>query len=344
MTYTGQGHPATFENLLTTGDQVSAITYTQTKPTQQQLEIGATPTNAGTYTASIIVGRATASVTYEIAKATPSVGNWQGYPQAQSVFSGNAIQNPTSLMIYLDGNPSNLISVNQLKFNWYNATKNGNDYVKNGDALGKNPTDVGDYIIEAVFAGDDNINAATSELGLTISKAQHANNGASIEVPLTVYPASGAYTYDVDIAKALENIPHGGGLELSPESYPDGTLNLPGLVKSAVWNKDNGKLNVTMKSLNGINPGKLGSIPLTLTSKNYRFVPVVVNITLQPKQEVQDISVSMDNWTYGAKAKNTTVRFDGGGRGNGHLCRSGQQRFQHNRSHRRGQLHREGTV
>ena len=303
LTYTGQGHPATFENLLTTGDQVSAITYTQTKPTQQQLEIGATPTNAGTYTASIIVGRATASVTYEIAKATPSVGNWQGYPQAQSVFSGNAIQNPTSLMIYLDGNPSNLISVNQLKFNWYNATKNGNDYVKNGDALGKNPTDVGDYIIEAVFAGDDNINAATSELGLTISKAQHANNGASIEVPLTVYPASGAYTYDVDIAKALENIPHGGGLELSPESYPDGTLNLPGLVKSAVWNKDNGKLNVTMKSLNGINPGKLGSIPLTLTSKNYRFVPVVVNITLQPKQEVQDISVSMDNWTYGAKAK-----------------------------------------
>ena len=303
LTYTGQGHPATFENLLTTGDQVSAITYTQTKPTQQQLEIGATPTNAGTYTASIIVGRATASVTYEIAKATPSVGNWQGYPQAQSVFSGNAIQNPTSLMIYLDGKPSNLISVNQLKFNWYNATKNGNDYVKNGDALGKNPTDVGDYIIEAVFAGDDNINAATSELGLTISKAQHANNGASIEVPLTVYPASGAYTYDVDIAKALENIPHGGGLELSPESYPDGTLNLPGLVKSAVWNKDNGKLNVTMKSLNGINPGKLGSISLTLTSKNYRFVPVVVNITLQPKQEVQDISVSMDNWTYGAKAK-----------------------------------------
>ena len=303
LTYTGQGHPATFENLLTTGDQVSAITYTQTKPTQQQLEIGATPTNAGTYTASIIVGRATASVTYDIAKATPSVGNWQGYPQAQSVFSGNAIQNPTSLMISLDGKPSNLISVNQLKFNWYNATKNGNDYVKNGDALGKNPTDVGDYIIEAVFAGDDNINAATSELGLTISKAQHANNGASIEVPLTVYPASGAYTYDVDIAKALENIPHGGGLELSPESYPDGTLNLPGLVKSAVWNKDNGKLNVTMKSLNGINPGKLGSIPLTLTSKNYRFVPVVVNITLQPKQEVQDISVSMDNWTYGAKAK-----------------------------------------
>ena len=298
LTYTGQGHPATFENLLTTGDQVSAITYTQTKPTQQQLEIGATPTNAGTYTASIIVGRATASVTYEIAKATPSVGNWQGYPQAQSVFSGNAIQNPTSLMIYLDGNPSNLISVNQLKFNWYNATKNGNDYVKNGDALGKNPTDVGDYIIEAVFAGDDNINAATSELGLTISKAQHANNGASIEVPLTVYPASGEYTYDVDIAKALENIPHGGGLELNT-AY--GGISKPDLVRSTRW--DNGKLYVTMRSLAGITGTTLGSITVNLTSKNYTVVPVVVNITLQPKREVPDISVSMDNWTYGEKAK-----------------------------------------
>ena len=298
LTYTGQGHPATFDGQFTTGASVSEITYTQTKPTQQ-LEAGATPTNAGTYTASIIVGGATASVEYTIAKATPRVGSWQGYPQAQSVFSGNAIQNPTSLAIYLDGKPSNLISVNQLKFNWYNATKNGNDYVKNGDALGKNPTDAGDYIIEAVFAGDNNINAATSELGLTISKAQHANNGRSIEVPLTVYPASGAYTYDVDIAKALKNIPHGGGLE--PNTEYGGISTKPSLVKSTQW--DNGKLYVTMRPLAGITGTTLGSITVNLTSKNYTVVPVVVNITLQPKQEVQDISVSMDNWTYGAKAK-----------------------------------------
>ena len=298
LTYTGQGHPATFDGQFTTGASVSEITYTQTKPTQQ-LEAGATPTNAGTYTASIIVGGATASVEYTIAKATPRVGSWQGYPQAQSVFSGNAIQNPTSLAIYLDGKPSNLISVNQLKFNWYNATKNGNDYVKNGDALGKNPTDAGDYIIEAVFAGDNNINAATSELGLTISKAQHANNGRSIEVPLTVYPASGAYTYDVDIAKALKNIPHGGGLE--PNTEYGGISTKPSLVKSTQW--DNGKLYVTMRPLAGITGTTLGSITVNLTSKNYTVVPVVVNITLQPKQEVPGISVSMDNWTYGAKAK-----------------------------------------
>ena len=275
-----------------------AITYTK-----DGTSLEAAPTDAGTYTASITLGEGenakTASVEYTIAKATPSVGSWQGYPQAQSVFSGNAIQNPTSLTIYLDGKPSNLIPVNQLKFNWYNATKNGNDYVKNGDALGKNPTDAGDYIIEAVFAGDNNINAATSEWGLTIGKADHANNGVSIEVPLTVYPASGEYIYDVDIAKALKNIPHGGGLE--PNTRYGGISTNVNFVKSTKW--DNGKLFVTMRSLAGITGTTLGSITVNLTSKNYTVVPVVVNIMLQPKQEVQDISVSMDNWTYGEKAK-----------------------------------------
>ena len=63
-----------------------------------------------------------------------------------------------------------------------------------------------------------------------------------------------------------------------------------------------------MRSLADISGTTLGSITVNLTSKNYTVVPVVVNITLQPKQEVQDISVSMDNWTYGEKAKNTIVR------------------------------------
>ena len=304
LTYNGSGKAAV---VTASGDDWQgpavkdiSIGYTKTgKQGQEKLENSALPTNAGTYTASITLGGQTASVTYTIEKATPSVGNWQGYPQAQSVFSGNAIQNPTLLTIYLDGKPSNLIPVDQLKFNWYNATKNGNDYVKNGDALGKNPTDAGDYIIEAVFAGDDNINAATSKWGLTISKAQVANNGVSIEVPLTVYPASGEYIYGVDIAKALENIPHGGGLE--PNKTYDGISTNLNLVRSAKW--DNGKLSVTMRPLADISGTTLGRITVNLTSKNYTVVPVVVNITLQPKQEVQDIPVSMDNWTYGEKAK-----------------------------------------
>ena len=303
LTYNGSGKAAV---VTASGDDWQgpavkdiSIGYTKTgKQGQEKLENSALPTNAGTYTASITLGGQTASVTYTIEKATPSVVSWMGYPRGWTFTENTPIANPTELMIYLDGKPSNLIPVNQLKFNWYNATKHGNDYVKNGDALGQNPTDAGDYIIEAVFAGDDNINAATSELGLTISKAQAANNGASIEVPLTVYPASGEYTYDVDIAKALENIPHGGGLE---QNTAYGSISKPELVRSTRW--DNGKLYVTMRPLADISGTTLGRITVNLTSKNYTVVPVVVNITLQPKQEVQDISVSMDNWTYGEKAK-----------------------------------------
>ena len=298
LTYTGKEHPATLENHLTTdAPPVPAITYTQTAPTQQPLKSGAVPTNAGTYKASITLKgadgqTATASVEYTIEKATPHVKSWMGYPLGWTFTENTPIADPTDLLI------ANGTFRDITRFEWYNATKNADNYTE-GAKLDGNPTDAGDYIIKAVFEESNNVHAATSEWGLTIGKAQHANNGDSIEVPLTVYPASGEYTYDVDIAKALKNIPHGGGLE--PNRANGGISTNLELVKSTKW--ENGKLYVTMKPLAGISGTTLGSITVNLTSKNYTVVPVVVNITLQPKQEVQDIPVSMDNWTYGEKAK-----------------------------------------
>ena len=220
-----------------------------------------------------------------------------GYPRGWTFRENTPIANPTELTI------ANGTFKDVTRFEWYNATKNADNYTE-GAKLDGNPTDAGDYIIKAVFEESNNVYAAVDALGLTISKAQHANNGDSIEVPLTVYPASGAYTYDVDIAKALNNIPHGGGLE--PNTAYNGISIHSGLVKSAKW--DEGKLYVTMNPLAGITGTTLGSITVNLTSKNYTVVPVVVNITLQPKREVPDISVSMDNWTYGENAK--TPRYD----------------------------------
>ncbi len=259
------------------------------------------PTNAGTYTGGITLGEGenakTASVEYTIEKATPHVKSWMGYPRGWTFTENTPIANPTELTI------ANGTFKDVTRFEWYNATKNADNYTE-GAKLDGNPTDAGDYIIKAVFEESNNVYAAVDALGLTISKAQHANNGDSIEVPLTVYPASGAYTYDVDIAKALNNIPHGGGLE--PNTAYNGISIHSGLVKSAKW--DEGKLYVTMNPLAGITGTTLGSITVNLTSKNYTVVPVVVNITLQPKREVPDISVSMDNWTYGENAK--TPRYD----------------------------------
>ena len=254
------------------------------------------PTDAGNYTASITLGEGenakTASVEYTIEKATPHVKSWMGYPRGWTFRENTPIANPTELTI------ENGTFGDIARFEWYNATKNADNTYTEGAKLDGNPTDAGDYIIKAVFEESNNIYAAADAHGLTIGKADHANNGDSIEVPLTVYPASGEYTYDVDIAKALNNIPHGGGLEPN-KTY--GGIYKPELVRSTRW--DNGKLYITMKPLAGITGTTLGSITVNLTSKNYTVVPVVVNITLQPKQQVQDISVSMDNWTYGEKAK-----------------------------------------
>ena len=287
----GKEAAATVTSTLDSSITKSTITY---KKGNDILDTA--PTDAGTYTASITVGEGenakTASVEYTIAKATPRVLSWMGYPRGWTFRENTPIADPTELTI------ANGTFKDVTRFEWYNATKNADNYTE-GAKLDGNPTDAGDYIIKAVFEESNNVYAAVDALGLTIGKAQHANNGVSIEVPLTVYPVSAEYVYEVNIAKALESIPHGGGLE--PNTAYGGISTNLGFVKSTKW--DNGKLKVTMKPLAGISGTTLGSITVNLTSKNYTVVPVVVNITLQPKREVPDISVSMDNWTYGENAK-----------------------------------------
>ena len=83
LTYSGEGKPATVTASSDwqgpTVDKIT-ISYTKTGKYIQQLENGALPTNAGTYTASITVGEgnkaATASVEYTIQKANPVVTEW----------------------------------------------------------------------------------------------------------------------------------------------------------------------------------------------------------------------------------------------------------------------------
>ena len=163
LTYTGQGHPATFENLLTTGDQVSAITYTQTKPTQQ-LEIGATPTNAGTYTASIIVGRATASVTYEIGKATPMAKDFVFAAPGNLNYDGN------SKIVTVS---STKISVDDVTVKYYQ-----------GDKQVENPTNAGDYTVKIDVAESTNY-AAVNDLMADGWKFTIAKNTTTPDVTLS---------------------------------------------------------------------------------------------------------------------------------------------------------------
>ena len=95
LTYDGNGKPATVVRSaveLPNGvslPEPSAISYTQTKPTLQQLEATAVPTNAGTYTASITMGSVTASVTYAIAKATPTADDFTFTPPTSLTYDGS---------------------------------------------------------------------------------------------------------------------------------------------------------------------------------------------------------------------------------------------------------------
>ena len=76
LTYSGEGKPATVTASSDwQGPAVSDISigYMKTDPYIQQLENGALPTYAGTYTASITLGDATASVEYTIDTATLTV-------------------------------------------------------------------------------------------------------------------------------------------------------------------------------------------------------------------------------------------------------------------------------
>ena len=76
LTYSGEGKPATVtasSDWQGLAAREITISYIKTDPYIQQLENGALPTNAGTYTASITLGDATASVEYTIDKATLTV-------------------------------------------------------------------------------------------------------------------------------------------------------------------------------------------------------------------------------------------------------------------------------
>ena len=119
LTYDGNGKPATVNPYSVeipngvTLPEPSAISYMQTKPTSQQLEATAVPTNAGTYTASITMGDVTASVTYEIKKATPKAddfifsvpGNltYDGSPKTATVTSTKIDASYVTVKYYQDG-------------------------------------------------------------------------------------------------------------------------------------------------------------------------------------------------------------------------------------------------
>lgn len=90
LIYDGSNKTATLENQLLTGEQDPTISYTLGNGQGATLPDGSYPTNAGQYTASITVGGVTASVTYEIQRATPTAENFVFTAPGSLTYDGTA--------------------------------------------------------------------------------------------------------------------------------------------------------------------------------------------------------------------------------------------------------------
>ena len=276
------------------GPKASTIEiYYQNSVTGKDLGTTA-PTLPGSYTASITVEGQTVIRGFKITKATPTIRSWQGYPYGKT-FDGTQLANPASDRLTISGGTYSDIA----EFNWYTATKNeGNTYIK-GEKLNENPTDAGDYIIEAVFNDTDTTNAATSELGLTIQQATQYNGTVPVAVN-NMHPSSVSQTFTVDLSQELtkNKVRHGDSLALaafgitSQSDYVD-------LTNTAL----NGNiLTITMKPMASNLVGMRAYVTVNVTSRNYKVIPVGITLTLQEKPTVNDITVSMGDWTYGGTA------------------------------------------
>ena len=276
------------------GPAVSTIEiYYRNSETGEDLGTTA-PTLPGSYTASITVEGQTVTRGFKITKATPTIRSWQGYPYGKT-FDGTQLANPASDRLTISGGTYSDIA----EFNWYTATKNeGNTYIK-GEKLNENPTDAGDYIIEAVFNDTDTTNAATSELGLTIQQATQYNGTVPVAVN-NMHPSSVSQTFTVDLSQELtkNKVRHGDSLALaafgitSQSDYVD-------LTNTAL----NGNiLTITMKPMASNLVGMRAYVTVNVTSRNYKVIPVEITLTLQEKPTANDITVSMGDWTYGGTA------------------------------------------
>ena len=261
------------------------------------------PIDAGEYKARYYVTggeNAVAEVTYTIAKATPKL-EWNGYPYGKS-FTGSAIVPPTASEIRIhDGSNNALDLFDKTSFKWYTADKT---------PLDGNPIDAGDYIIEATIAATNNTESATITKGLTVNKATDLGGyDKTVPVAVDMYPSSAEKVYTVDLDKILaeKEIRSGGSLALNATL---GIQTQSDWVNSAVL--EGTTVKITMKALPSTNTGLTATVNVNLTSRNYKVIPVVITLTLQKKPTVNDITVSMDNWTYGEEAKEPTYTVPAG--------------------------------
>ena len=287
LTYDGKGKQATLEGSFTTG-VTPATSYTQTKPTQQTLENGTLPTNAGTYTASITMGSATASVTYTIGKATPKAED----------FTFTA---PTSLPY--DGNVKSA-TVSPAK------AGTGDLIVKYYDKDGKEatPKNAGEYTVKIDVAESTNYAAAN---GLTADgwKFSITKAAAPTMQPIELTVINGlAKTYLVNLP-ALPTL--GDNCKYGSIKYEACNFDLigeGGYANSTAMITSNDEFQLTVPAVESQTEGSVGTVGVKITTDNYQDMLLTVEVIAKNKiVPVLDGEITATPITFGQILRVSTI-------------------------------------
>nr|WP_329752440.1 S-layer homology domain-containing protein [Clostridium sp. CM74B_53] len=292
LTYSGEGKPATvtassdWQGLAASGITISYIKTGMYG--SEKLENGALPTYAGTYTASITLGEATASVTYTIGKATPKAED----------FTFTA---PTSLTY--DGNVKSA-TVSPAK------AGTGDVIVKYYDKDGKEaaPKNAGEYTVKIDVVESTNYAAAN---GLTADgwKFSITKAVAPTMQPIELTVINGlAKTYLVNLP-ALPTL--GDNCKYGSIKYEACNFNLigeGGYANSMAMITSNDEFQLTVPAVESQTEGSVGTVGVKITTDNYQDMLLTVEVIAKNKiVPVLDGEITATPITFGQILRVSTI-------------------------------------
>ena len=292
LTYNGSGKPATVTASRDwQGPAVDKITISYTKTGEygpEKLENDALPTNAGTYTASITMGSATASVTYTIGKATPKAED----------FTFTA---PTSLTY--DGNVKSA-TVSPAK------AGTGEVIVKYYDKDGQEATlkNAGEYTVKIDVTESTNYAAAN---GLTADSWKFSITKAAAPTmqPIELTVINGlAKTYLVNLP-ALPTL--GDNCKYGSIKYEACNFNLigeGGYANSTAMITSNDEFQLTVPAVESQTEGSVGTVGVKITTDNYQDMLLTVKVIAKNKiVPVLDGEITATPITFGQILRVSTI-------------------------------------
>ena len=292
LTYNGSGKPATVTASRDwQGPAVDKITISYTKTGKygpEKLENDALPTNAGTYTASITMGSATASVTYTIGKATPKAED----------FTFTA---PTSLTY--DGNVKSA-TVSPAK------AGTGEVIVKYYDKDGQEAThkNAGEYTVKIDVTESTNYAAAN---GLTADSWKFSITKAAAPTmqPIELTVINGlAKTYLVNLP-ALPTL--GDNCKYGSIKYEACNFNLigeGGYANSTAMITSNDEFQLTVPAVESQTEGSVGTVGVKITTDNYQDMLLTVKVIAKNKiVPVLDGEITATPITFGQILRVSTI-------------------------------------